>query len=699
MGLKFKLLAVSLLVLTIALLGTTTAVTTAPEARVYKMAMHDDLTTSNYINYLGPGATVWTAYVLGNMHPSLYGLTDVTFKPVLSLAEDYATPVKQEGGFWTSEVCITPGNMWSDGEEITAEDLAFSYNAILKLDPIALGGNWPYIIDPELLDHVDVTSKYCIKFFMKDKPGLSRWEYGLLGAPILPEHYWGPKVENALATADPAATILAETGIGEPSGTSFVFREWVEGSHATIDRSTTTAPAETEGMSRVLECASGFYGSGGVGPVAGGGYRASLYLVAGNKDEYEKIKVLEGPLRTIVDLEYFKPNDDNMAVMILTKTFGADRIATLWTFVNNGLDTVKNQIACDVTLDFNPGPYIDSVLYPIYGTMAAGALAVIAGEVHYHLNPLGYEKGLADQLRAAANVKVIENAPNGIFYLSFNLRRAPFNNIYFRKAIDCAIDREYVTKELLAGVAMPGYTPVPPGNAYWYKEPTPEQAQARCIGFSKADKVKRAVEYLKAGGFSWPAGQEPEVLPDGTIKPGKGIMLDGVPLKEIEFIHPNPAYDNKRNIFGLHVTKVANELGIPVRNVPTGFRVIVTRVFDQQDFDMWSLGWGLGIYPDYLQAFFHSRYTSPGDFNAQGYSNPEYDVIADAFVAEQDLGKAKELAYKLQDFLAEELPYVVLFYSTVVEAYRSDMVAYPYTTTLDGLQAQNGMPGYVKLLK
>lgn len=695
MGIKVKLgLLAAILVLTVGLLVATTAVTQEAE-RVYTMAMHADMTTDSYINYLGPGASVWNAYVLGNMHPSLYGLADVTFQPILSLAEDYATPIVKEGDFYTSEICITPGNLWTDGTEITAEDVAFSYNGIMELDPVQLGGNWPAIIDPDFFDHMDVTSDYCVKFYLKAKPGLARWEYGLLGAPILQKAFWGPKFKKALDSADPVTTIMAESGAGEPSGTGLYFKTWSPGAYAEIDRSYTTAPKETEGMSRVLECESGFFGTASVAAVKGG-YVGSIYAVAGNADEYGAIKGLEKTLKT-GNLASYKYNDVNQALMIRTKA-SADYKA-LWKYADDGLKAIESAIKCNKTLDYAPGPYVDAVLYKIYGSMSEAALAVINGDVDYHLNPLGYELGLRRQLEQAENVEVIRNASNGFYYLSWNMRKAPFNNLYFRKAIDCVIDREYVTDKLLQGVAYAGYTPVPPGNAYWYKPPSEEEKDARCIGFSEAEKVQRAVEYLKQGGFTWQ--QEPKVNPDGTITPGKGIMLNGELVPELELIHPNAAYDNRRNIFGLHTAKRANELGIPVRSVPTGFNVIVSRVFVEQDFDMWELGWGLSIFPDYLKDFFYSKESVPGGFNPEGYNNPDYDKLADELVTEQDLGKAKQEAYAMQDFLAKDLPYAVLFYSPDYEAYRSDKVAYPYTKTLDGLQGMglNGMPGYVKLLK
>jgi hypothetical protein len=45
----------------------------------------------------------------------------------------------------------------------------------------------------------------------------------------------------------------------------------------------------------------------------------------------------------------------------------------------------------------------------------------------------------------------------------------------------------------------------------------------------------------------------------------------------------------------------------------------------------------------------------------------------------------------LQQFLAEDLPYVVLYTTPVLEVYRSDRLTFPYTDTLDGIQDLNGL--------
>ena len=45
----------------------------------------------------------------------------------------------------------------------------------------------------------------------------------------------------------------------------------------------------------------------------------------------------------------------------------------------------------------------------------------------------------------------------------------------------------------------------------------------------------------------------------------------------------------------------------------------------------------------------------------------------------------------MQTFLADDLPYVPLFDTPLVEAYRSDRIGYPYIQSLGGLQNAAGM--------
>ena len=346
----------------------------------------------------------------------------------------------------------------------------------------------------------------------------------------------------------------------------------------------------------------------------------------------------------------------------------------------------------DVVLETTEGPNANSAIYSVYGSQDATVLALKKGDIDFMLNPLGLSKGLQEQLEGAEGLTTIENSSDGVRYLGFNFRREPMSNQAFRQAVATLIDKEFLTQTVLQGVAIPVYAMVPSGNAAWYNPNVPQIGK----GLSRAERVAQTVELLKDAGFTWEV--EPKVSEDGRFveQQGEGLrMPNGDPMPELTVLAPSPGYDPLRSTFAIWIERWLTEVGIPVRADLTGFNLIVDKVFNQQDFDMWILGWGLTLYPDYLEAFFHSRYSGLEQYNPGGYNNPEFDQLADDMVAETDLQQAQDLVFELQSVLAEDLPYVTLFTTPIVETYRSDRIEFPYTENLGGLQNVAGMPSLV----
>lgn len=346
----------------------------------------------------------------------------------------------------------------------------------------------------------------------------------------------------------------------------------------------------------------------------------------------------------------------------------------------------------DTELEFTVGPFADSAIYSIYGSQDATVLALKKGDIDFMLNPLGLSKGLQDQLQGEDGLTTIENPSSGVRYLGFNFRKPPMDDRAFREAVATLIDKEFLTDTVLQGVAIPVYTMVPEGNAAWHNGDVPMIGR----GMSRAERVSRAVELLAGAGFTWEV--EPRMSDDGAFmeERGEGLrMPNGEPVSPMSLIAPSAGYDPLRSTFAIWIERWMNEVGIPLRADLTGFNLIVDKVFTRQDFDMWILGWGLTLFPDYLDTFFHSRYSGLEGRNAGGYNNPEYDRLADDFLAETDLDAARQQVFQMQQFLAEDLPYVVLFTTPIAETFRSDRIDFPYTDILGGLQEASGLASLV----
>lgn len=348
----------------------------------------------------------------------------------------------------------------------------------------------------------------------------------------------------------------------------------------------------------------------------------------------------------------------------------------------------------NVVAEWTAGPNASESIYSVYETQDAAVLALRDGEVDFLLNPLGLQRGLQATVLEAGDLDVITNASNGFRYLAFNTRSFPGSDLAFRQAIACMIDKEFMANNVLQGVAIPLNSLVPPGNAFW-ANPT---IGAYCDGQTQEERVNSSIAILEEGGWTWSTKPEWNADNRDVIPKGEGLRgPGGQSLSELELLAPGPGYDPLRATYSLFIEDWANDLGIPVSAEPTGFSVIVDRVFGPTDWDMYILGWGVTTYPDYVVDFFVSSADSAaGGFNTPGYSNPDYDELGDQLKAETDVNAAAALVREMDAIIAQDVPYVVLFTTPVLETYRNTL-DFPATTTLDGLQNFTALTGVVNV--
>jgi ABC-type transport system substrate-binding protein len=341
------------------------------------------------------------------------------------------------------------------------------------------------------------------------------------------------------------------------------------------------------------------------------------------------------------------------------------------------------------------------VLYSIYSDQNAAILALRNGEIDFILSSLGLQAGLKDQITSAPDLNLIANASNGFRYLSFNMRKSPMSEQAFRRALGCMIDKEFM-QTLLQGAAIPAYSLVPAGNTFW-ADPDVEQL---CKGLGAEERFTQAVQILKDGGFTWDV--DPQWDPDNQeLLAGTGTGLKdpgGATVPELELLAPGPGYDPLRSTYSVWIAEWASNLGIPVKANPTGFSVIVDKAFalgeEALNWDMYILGWGLGdaSLPTFHESFFASYQDSAeGGFNTPGYANDRVDELAAELLAASDVNTARAAVQEMDRIIVEEAPYVVLFQTPILEAYRTTLM-FPFTDSLDGIQNLYGLPADIQAI-
>ena len=584
------------------------------------IAIFEDLTTDNYWAYLDPENSVWNAYVFANQAPTLFQYASPTNQLVPLVAEGLPAEPEQEGDTWTITQPLKAGLVWSDGEPITASDIVFTYQAVRDL---GLGGVWltSYPVAAEdrlgLLD-VQAVDDTTVKFVFNDRPGLSRWQFGVGLGAILPEHFWA----DAVASASTPEDLYAASGAGAPGMWAYDFTEWEPGAFA---RNVANANYPFQGSTT----------------------------------------------RLFSDGTYEFTDED--------------------AGVN---DRFYGEAGGEMTHEYTEGPFATEVTYSIYSSQDAAVLALTSGEVDFMLTSLGLQRGLQQLILAEPDLDLIVNPGNSYRYLAFNVRKAPMNDTAFRQALACLIDKDFMANTVLGGAAISVWSQVPEGNAFWYNPDAPRW----CEGLTQEERLNTGIQILRDAGYTWDT--EPVWDPDNldAVPKGEGLRgPDGELIPELTLLAPGPGYDPLRATYSLFIEDWANDLGIPVRANPTGFNVIVDAVFnDDPQFDMYILGWSLTPFPDHVVDFFESAADSVnGGNNTPGYSNPEFDALAAEFAGTTDLEQARSLIREMDAILAEDLPYVVLFTTPIIEPYRTTL-QFPFTAALDGVQNLLGLPSFVQ---
>jgi peptide/nickel transport system substrate-binding protein len=145
---------------------------------IYRCGWTRDVDSMNpFIGYVAPSYEIW--YLT---YDSLIGYDPATLSPMkgedsTGLATDWTT--SEDGLTWT--FTIRQNATWSDGEPLTADDVAFTYNYIIENDMEN------FTAYTNLIDKATAVDDFTVEFVCsKPKPDMDRhW------VPILPEHVWG----------------------------------------------------------------------------------------------------------------------------------------------------------------------------------------------------------------------------------------------------------------------------------------------------------------------------------------------------------------------------------------------------------------------------------------------------------------------------------------------------------------------------
>jgi len=282
-------------------------------------------------------------------------------------------------------------------------------------------------------------------------------------------------------------------------------------------------------------------------------------------------------------------------------------------------------------------PHISSVRFKIVPEAVVRALELRKGSADIALNVLPPD--MVEVLKDYPQLETL-NAPGTVYqYIAFNMKDPVFADLRVRKAIAYAIDREAIIKYLWRSQARLATGVIPIGN--WCYAPdvatypyNPERAR---------ELLREAGKSGLSFGFRTSTDETQRTL--ATVFQQQ--------LKEV----------------GIQMTIQTNE--------PATFSADI----EKGNFQTYSRRWiGGNNDPDIFNLIFHSKRMPPEGSNRGFYVNTRVDELIRLGEIETDMEKRKVAYQEIQRIVAEELPYVSLFYINNVAVFSKriqGMTLYP----------------------
>jgi peptide/nickel transport system substrate-binding protein len=312
-------------------------------------------------------------------------------------------------------------------------------------------------------------------------------------------------------------------------------------------------------------------------------------------------------------------------------------------------------VILDAFKDYVDGaPKIDGIIFQTFDNSDAMIQALKVGDVDVlTLVPASaYET-----MQSFENVKAIA-AKGNLFYeliinsVDPNNKPAPTGNPALadpavRLAIAHSINKKDIVDIVMQGLASPGDTIIPPtlGGGFWHNP------NIKDISFDIAE----ANRVLDEAGY---------VLGSDGVRTKGDLRLEF----RLQFPSTLSTYPRVADLLA-NWFKQAGMKATP-ESVDEDSLIASTTAVGDYDLVLWS--WSSDPDPDFILSVMLTDQFVEGGWSDSGYHNPKYDQL---YLDQQqivDKAKRQEAVWKMQEMVFKDLPYVVLYYEDLLQAYRSD---------------------------
>ncbi|KQL40276.1 ABC transporter substrate-binding protein [Bacillus sp. FJAT-25509] len=287
--------------------------------------------------------------------------------------------------------------------------------------------------------------------------------------------------------------------------------------------------------------------------------------------------------------------------------------------------TPGDQIVLEANKDYwNGAPKLKKVTFKVVPEVSTAISMLQTGKVQF-IDAIPAEQ--IKRLESIKNVKVTKAEGTPVYYLGFNMKKAPMNNLAFRQAVAYGLDRKAYINQL-NGLGVEGNSVIGP-KVFGY-----DQSEEK-VGYSY--DLEKAKKLIKDNGFEG---------------------------KEVKMLVPNrDMYMKMAEIAQSQMT----EIGLKVKLETMEWGTFLDAATKGQ-YDVTFLGWANStadgselLYPN-----FHSD--NVGSSNRISYSNKQFDQLVNESRQTIDQNARKEKLKEANELLVKDAPVIVMNQGVVTSA-------------------------------
>lgn len=292
---------------------------------------------------------------------------------------------------------------------------------------------------------------------------------------------------------------------------------------------------------------------------------------------------------------------------------------------------VSGELDKEVVIERNPNYWgepakLDRVRFAVVPDTTTRALELRKGSADLAINEFDFYPEIVSALQREAGLKVLHGPGTRLGYMAFNLRDPILQNLRVRQAIAYAIHRQPLIHYLLRDLARPAASVLPPES--WASD---SQVATYSYDPETARRLLDAAGYPAVNGIRFHL-----TMKTSTEESSRAMAA----------------------VFQQQLREVGIALDIRSYEFATFFSDVT-----HGEFQIYSLRWvGGNEDPDIFEYAFDSARIIPNGANRQYYSNPRIDQLIASAQTEVDQSSRKRDYDEIQQILAEDLPYIDLWY-------------------------------------